>query len=201
MQSTRTSPIPNPTLGGFPNTLVKGLAQGRDIFTMLGEAIKPSSNPQAPSFQPLPYKPGQNQGFKPTPLPMPARGGQWQQFYKMRAGADRPGVSTNERVKQFVGTLGMTAGMPLEIGTGTNHNQFTVNGNQSDHWEGNAVDIPAEGTTLTRLGKLALRRAGMKPADIKKANGGIYNIGNYQIIFNTTEGGNHWNHLHVAVRG
>jgi hypothetical protein len=32
-----------------------------------------------------------------------------------------------------------------------------------------------------------------------RQDGGLYNIGRYQIIFNTHEGGDHTNHLHVGV--
>jgi hypothetical protein len=37
-----------------------------------------------------------------------------------------------------------------------------------------------------------------------KQSGGLFNLHwrghRIQVIFNTTEGGNHWNHLHVGVR-
>jgi hypothetical protein len=41
----------------------------------------------------------------------------------------------------------------------------------------------------------------MSPKEARKQRGGLFNIGGYQIIFNTNEGGNHYNHLHVGIRG
>lgn len=129
-----------------------------------------------------------------------APGGPWQKYVRLAAGADRHGVHTTSEVKQFVGELGARMRRPLTITTGTNHNQMTVNGNQSDHWTGHAADIAMSGAALTRAGRQALILAGMSPAQARKVKGGLFNIGGYQIIFNTHEGGNHWNHLHIGLR-
>jgi hypothetical protein len=56
------------------------------------------------------------------------------------------------------------------------------------------------GKALTRAGRRALILAGMSPKQANKIKGGLFNIGGYQIIFNTHEGGNHFNHLHVGLR-
>lgn len=127
--------------------------------------------------------------------------GDWSKWVTLADGADRPGVHTQEGVLQFVGTLGASVGKRLTIGTGTNHNQMTTSGNVSDHWRGDAGDIPATGDFLTKLGYNALIQAGMPKAQALKAarKGGLFNIGGYQIIFKTTIGGNHWNHLHVGL--
>lgn len=136
---------------------------------------------------------------EPPPVPQT---GDWSKYVQLGKGADRHGVSTSPEVLQFVGMIGARAGRRLTIGTGTNHNQFVVGTQrESDHWTGHAADIPAVGKQLTRLGRQALIAAGMSPKDAGKAKGGIYNVGRYQIIFNTNEGGNHFNHLHVGVRG
>lgn len=129
--------------------------------------------------------------------------GDWQKFVHLGPGADRAGVATNEPVLQFVGELGIRYGRRLTIATGTNHNQFVKGrpGHESDHWQGNAADISMSGARLTRLGRAALVLAGMPAAEARKARGGVYNVGRYQIIFNTNSGGNHWNHLHVGVNG
>jgi hypothetical protein len=111
--------------------------------------------------------------------------------------ADRAGVHTKPYVVRFAQKVSALAGQPVEIGTGTNHSRMTTSGNVSDHWSGDAADIPAAGKRLTRLGQAALVAAGMNPRQARKARGGIYNVNGAQIIFNTTEGGNHWNHLHV----
>jgi hypothetical protein len=119
---------------------------------------------------------------------------------KLAPGADRAGVATRKNVLRFARKVAGVFGQPLTIGTGTNHSEYTVNGNVSDHWQGNAVDIPASGKRLTKLGQAALVAAGMDPKQARKAKGGIYNVGGHQVIFNTTEGGNHWNHLHISAR-
>jgi hypothetical protein len=41
-------------------------------------------------------------------------------------------------------------GEPLTIGTGSRHSRMTTSGNVSDHWGGNAADIPATGRNLIR---------------------------------------------------
>lgn len=114
--------------------------------------------------------------------------------------ANRPGANLNPKVIDFVGNLGHAYGHKLTIGTGTNHNQFVVGTDrQSAHWVGNAADVPASGATLTTLGQDALILAGMPPAQARQQQGGLFNIGGYQIIFNSMEGGNHYNHLHVGL--
>lgn len=122
-------------------------------------------------------------------------------FVRLAPGADRQGVPTKPQVLHFVGALGESFGNPLEIGTGSNHKRITQDGFVSDHWDGNAADIPMKGTKLLRLGYLALVQAGMPPAEAKKAaakGGGLFNVGGYQIIFGNYPG--HSTHLHVGVR-
>lgn len=119
---------------------------------------------------------------------------------KLAPGADRKGQKTNPNVLRFVGQIAGIFGSDLTITTGTNHRRMTVNGKVSDHWDGNAADIPATGRRLIRLGQAALIAAGMDPARARKQKGGLYNVGGHQIIFNTHIGGNHTNHLHVSAR-
>ena len=150
----------------------------------------------------LPYRPGTpgtpggSVSFPFQNLPYDGRA---MQFAQLAAGADRPGVRTSRGVLQFVGRIGELAGRPLTIGTGTRHSRLTVNGRQSQHWTGHAADIPARGAQLIRLGQDALVAAGMSRAQARRQHGGLYNVGRYQIIFNTHEGGDHTNHLHVGV--
>ena len=114
--------------------------------------------------------------------------------------ADRAGVPIKPAVVSFVRQIAGTYGHPLEIGTGTNHNQYVVGTHrQSRHWTGDAADIPASGAALTRLGRAALITAGMPRAQAMKQTGGLFNINGRQIIFNSMEGGNHFNHLHVGL--
>lgn len=112
-------------------------------------------------------------------------------------GADRRGVKTHQYVIDFIGKAAQIYGHPVVIGTGTNHRQYTTSGHQSKHWTGDAGDVPLVGSALTRFGQACLVAAGMSKARARLCRGGIYNIGNGQIIFNTTAGGNHWNHAHV----
>lgn len=122
--------------------------------------------------------------------------------------ANRAGAPLNPSVTSFVAQVAGVAGVPLTITTGTNHNEYVIHTNRvSDHWDGNAADIlyghgsPGHpDPALTKLGQDALIAAGMPPAEARKQTGGLFNIGNKQIIFNSMEGGNHYNHLHVGVR-
>ena len=94
-------------------------------------------------------------------------------------------------------------GHKLMVGTTTNHSKFTTSGNISDHYSGNAADIPASGQALTKMGQAALVALGKPRSWALQQKGGLYTFNyngkRYQVIFNTTQGGNHWNHLHVGV--
>jgi Transglycosylase SLT domain len=137
---------------------------------------------------------GPNTGLG-VPLPAGQRG-----KVLVAPGANRKGVGIKPIVFNFLSTLGV----PVTIGTGTNHSRMTVNGHVSDHWDGGASDIPASGEKLIRLGRRALIAAGMPRAQAMKQNGGLYNLSwkghRVQVIFATTEGGNHWDHVHVGIR-
>lgn len=111
----------------------------------------------------------------------------------------KPGVVSF--AEKLAGRLGRT----LEIDSGASHSKFTVDGNISEHYTGDATDIPMSGKQLTQAGQQALIEAGMDPAKAHQIQGGLYNIttpdgGRYQIIFNTMQGGNHYTHLHVGYR-
>lgn len=120
---------------------------------------------------------------------VPQRRGQWQ----------GPG----KQVLGFVAGMGQTIGAPLEVWDTSTHSRMTTSGRVSAHTSGRAVDIPATGQRLRQLGYIALVQAGMDPKQAQKAaaKGGLFNIGGYQIIFATRVGGNHYDHVHVGVRG
>jgi hypothetical protein len=177
---------------------LRALAEGNYDPTAGLAALRHAAEASARAMQSspvgaLPSETTQLQGLKP------AKGG-WQKFVVLHPGADRKGVRTKQPVLRFVGSLGAIWGSPLTITTGTNHNRMTVDGNVSNHWNGMAADIAMSGEELTRLGRLALIRAGMPRAEAMKVTGGLFNVGRYQIIFNTHQGGNHFNHLHVGIR-
>jgi hypothetical protein len=177
-------------LPGIDPTVLSVLNAGNRMFgiqPLVAQASQVGAGP--PSVAPVP-------GAPPDPLPAAAPG----KWVKLAGGADRKGVRTNPAVLQFVAKIGRSYGRPLVIGTGTNHNRFVVGTTrESQHWTGHAADIPADGSDLLRLGRLALIAAGMPRAQAMKQSGGVYNIGRYQILFRTNVGGNHFNHLHVGV--
>lgn len=123
---------------------------------------------------------------------------------KVAGGANRPGVGIQQEVLDFVGNVAGIFGKTLTIGTGTAHDRLTVDGNVSDHWDGHGVDIPAAGDELIRLGQDALTAAGMSEKEARTKTGGLFNLHyggkRIQIIFNTQQGGDHTNHLHIGVR-
>lgn len=117
----------------------------------------------------------------------------------MAPGADRPGVPTKQRVKDFVSKTAHIFGRPLIITTGTNHNQYVAGtSRQSEHWTGDAADVAMYGGDLTKLGRSALQAAGMSHAEALRCYGGVYNVGGWNILFNTSVGGNHYNHCHMG---
>lgn len=121
------------------------------------------------------------------------------------AGAD-PG-RLQPLIVDFAKRVAGVAGRQLVGDSGATHSKYTVNGNVSDHYAGNATDIPASGKELIRLGQDALIAAGWSEARARKQTGGLFNVQGpdgvrHQIIFNTHEGGDHTNHLHIsAVKG
>jgi 3D (Asp-Asp-Asp) domain-containing protein len=109
--------------------------------------------------------------------------------------------STSPEIIRFARRVAGVLHSPISVGTGTAHNEFVKGTHRvSAHWSGNALDLPATGARLTRMGHAALIAAGMPAAEARRQTGGVFNVGGYQVIFNTTEGGNHFNHLHVGLR-
>lgn len=117
---------------------------------------------------------------------------------------DRPGMPTKPLLRHFTRRLAGSLGKPITFGTGSQHNRMTTSGNVSDHWEGRGIDLPMEGTKLKHAGAHALRLLGVPRAKARQmaAAGGAYTVQykghRFQVIFRTTIGGNHWNHLHVG---
>jgi hypothetical protein len=109
-----------------------------------------------------------------------------------------------ERLKpvlvDFAKKVAAIYGKPLTGSDGSGHSRLTVNGNVSQHTTGNATDIPASGKELIRMGQAALEAAGMPRAQARKQTGGLFNVGSHQIIFNTHEGGDHTDHLHISAK-
>lgn len=110
------------------------------------------------------------------------------------------------QVTNFMKAISAQLGGREIVGSdGTGHSYLTVNGNVSEHSLGKASDIPAKGARLLHYGQAALIAAGMPKEQALRQRGGLFNVHKdgkrYQIIFNTNEGGNHFDHLHVGVHG
>jgi hypothetical protein len=103
-------------------------------------------------------------------------------------------------VIEFVKRLSAAYGSPLTIWDNSTHNRFVSGSqNESQHWTGNAADIPMSGQALTRLGQTALIVAGASPSVAYKQTGGAFTVNGVNILFNTNIGGNHFDHLHVGL--
>lgn len=102
-------------------------------------------------------------------------------------------------VLKFAKRISAILGEPIIGSDGTGHSHLTVNGNVSQHSTGNATDIPATGGDLIKKGRAALIAAGMPKAQAMKQTGGLFNVNGHQIIFNTHEGGDHTDHLHISA--
>lgn len=202
------------TLGGVPRTgalnprLADALALAaptegsQSILERLGgtaaRASEAASAPiplpasQTPGGQGLPSLPGT---MTRSPQQAVGRGGK----YVIAPGANRAGVKLQNDILGFLSQVSGVYGRTLKVGTGTNHSRLTVDGNESQHWTGHAVDVPATGATLIAMGRAALIAAGADPRWANRQKGGLYNIGGRQIIFNTHKGGDHTNHLHLGA--
>lgn len=158
-----------------PNALI-GLATGL-------QALKPE-----PAAKTKVVRPAESE----TDAPVQSGGGTFSIF-----GAN-PGRLSPSLVS-FARKVASVYGQPLKGNSGATHSKYTVDGNISDHWSGNATDIPATGKQLLAMGRAALVAAGMPREQAMKANGGLYNVNGHQVIFLTNAGGNHYDHLHISV--
>jgi hypothetical protein len=208
-------PVPPPVKAGPKPITLMDIALGkRSIMDMFFQK-RPSAAAPAPTKPALPAFTADDAvttgaaGW--TKMPTDSK---WQdmkpgKWVSIAGGANRQGVATNPAVFAAVAKIAETFGKPLTITTGTNHNQYVAGhpGRESAHWQGNAADIVyGKGSpgnpdpALTTLGRKALVAAGMPWQEASKIDGGWFNVGGLNILFNTMEGGNHFNHLHVGLR-
>lgn len=153
------------------------------------ESRSPVSGPPAAGVVPPARDAPARAGGQADPgkwVQVPGRSGQW------------PGPG--REILSFTAAIAQSYGRPLRAWDTSTHSRMTTSGRVSAHTTGDALDIPAAGARLTRLGRIALIQAGMPRAQAMKQTGGLFNVGGYQIIFNTNEGGNHHDHLHVGRR-
>jgi hypothetical protein len=130
-------------------------------------------------------------------------------------GANRPGADLAPELVGFVRRMAVFLPRPPIVTTGTNHSPTTTSCKPSDHWTGNAADFgsvrngfPATGGGYgDKIAAAAFLAAG-EPISTARANarrGGLFTIQRgglrIQIIWKTLQGGNHYDHVHVGVRG
>lgn len=129
--------------------------------------------------------------------------GNWQEWVKDPEPREGESKHHTPEILRAVGMVGQRLGRKLQPWGNESHSKMTVNGNVSAHYSGNAADIPGQGKQLAKMGYAALVMAGMDPDEAQAAakKGGLFNVGDYQIIFNTNQGGNHFDHLHLGLRG
>jgi hypothetical protein len=128
--------------------------------------------------------------------------------YTLASGANRPGVGLRAPIVEFLGHVAGGLGHAVTVGTGTQHNQYVAGepGVQSDHWTGDAADVPAVGVIGDAIAAAALRALGWSRAEAARmaAAGGVFNRTtngvHYQVLWKTMVGGNHFNHVHLGAR-
>lgn len=130
-------------------------------------------------------------------------GGPRKGTYTVAPTANRAGVPMTRDIRRFLADM-TRSGRSVNVGTGSNHSRMTASGNVSDHWDGNAADIPATGKTGDLIAAHAIRAATGMPyqqALAKARQGGIQNFqtpkGRVQIIWRAP---GHFDHVHVGVR-
>jgi hypothetical protein len=175
----------------------------KSIMEMFFQKRPPLASPPAPAPNPSASAAAGAGQSGWTPMPTDSNwtnvdAGKWVGKIERRSGPSKP---HGAEILSFVGQVGKQAGQVLTPWGNESHSLTTVNGNRSAHADGNAADIPASGDELIRLGRAALIAAGMPWREAAKQTGGLFNVGGKQIIFATDEGGNHWDHLHVGLRG
>jgi hypothetical protein len=128
--------------------------------------------------------------------------------------ANRPGADVTADMKTVARKVAGYYGHTITVCTGTNHDRLSSSSNVSDHWAGNGIDIcssandfPASGGGKGDLiAAAAFRVAGQseRQALASGRRGGLVNVTHggfrFQIIWKTTDGGNHYDHVHVGVQ-
>lgn len=132
--------------------------------------------------------------------------------FTVAPGANRPGVPLTPTLTAFVSAMATFYDGRLVLTTGTNHDQFSLSGNQSDHWLGNGADFGMaanggtdDGPVGDAIAASAFLAAGL-PRDVAisraRAGGAQTIVSNglrIQIIWRSDVGGNHHNHVHVGL--
>lgn len=135
-----------------------------------------------------------------------------QGHYSVEAGANRAGAGLTADMKAFLNAM-TASGRSVKVTTGTNHNRMTTTGNVSDHFSGNGVDIGSSANGFPSTGGGAgdlIAAHAIKQASGKSwaeslalaRKGGAYTFNRNgkrtQVIYKSSVGGNHWNHVHIG---
>jgi hypothetical protein len=127
--------------------------------------------------------------------------------------ANRENMPVAQITIDFVAQVAGIANREITITTGTNHDQYTVDGNVSDHWDGHAADIGMvanggtdDGPVGDRIMTACLIAGGVAPLQARQQaqQGGLFTLVHgglrIQCIWKTNAGGNHHNHVHIGAR-
>lgn len=128
-------------------------------------------------------------------------------------GANVPGRPITPETLAYLAKVAGIYGKPLIVTTGTNHSQYTVDGNVSDHFDGHAADIGMvanggsdDSPVGDAIAAACLIAAGDPPAQaVREARrGGLWTREHaglrIQCIWKTEQGGNHHGHVHIGAR-
>jgi hypothetical protein len=199
-----TGPVPPPDLSGL--ALQNLGAAGTQEFDPVRQLSDLTMAVAASRTAPQPVTKPPDEPAPPPPAPPSAKPAaapkDWQDWVVVPAARGNSSEPHKPPILQFVAGIAQTYRKPLTVWDNTTHSRYTVNGNESAHYHGYAADIPARGAKLKRLGYIALVRSGMNAKEARAASrkGGLFNVGNFQVIFATNIGGNHHDHLHVGIR-
>jgi hypothetical protein len=143
--------------------------------------------------------------------------------WSVAAGANLPGRPLSGLLTAFLNQVAPLLSYRPVLTTGTNHSRYSVDGNVSDHYAGNAGDFGAAanhfgtddaqpGQPVPRGDELAAAMflaAGIDPAQARAwaLAGGLRNVDftflgqpvRLQVIWKTSQGGNHHDHVHGGL--
>jgi hypothetical protein len=125
-------------------------------------------------------------------------------------GANLPGKPLQPVLLGYLARMAAITGHRIIVTTGTSHSEYTIDGNVSDHFAGNAADLgnSANGGVAGNDANFqaCLILSGVPPARVDRMvrTGGLFTLYyaglRIQCIWKTFDGGNHYTHLHVGVR-
>jgi Transglycosylase SLT domain len=169
----------------------------------------------------IPVATGSGDGCMAIAAEIPAAGAAG---WSVGPGANLPRRPLSPLFTTFMNEVATLLSYRPVLTTGTNHAEYTVDGNVSDHYSGNAGDFGATanqfgtdnaqpGQSVPRGDELATAMfvaAGIDPARARAwaLAGGLRNVVfvfrgqrvRLQVIWKTSEGGNHHDHIHGGIR-